>query len=114
MPLASIFGSGLLVIVPVLASGMGPYVIPAMLAISVVALQTGAIVRHNTLCSEPVLARDGSNFTVIALASRAFALYYLLQCLVVLTVFRNPRECVRFFMVGLALGFILIFAVPAG
>lgn len=61
-----------------------------------------------------VLAWTGSTFTVIALASRAFALYYLLQCLVAFSVCRNRRERVRFFMVGLALGFILIFAVPAG
>ena len=60
------------------------------------------------------LAWSGSTFTVIALASRAFALYYLLQCLVALTVCRNRRERVRFFLVALALTFVLLFAVPAG
>lgn len=60
------------------------------------------------------LAWSGSTFTVIALASRAFALYYLLQCLVALTVCRNRRERVRFFLVALALIFVLLFAVPAG
>jgi hypothetical protein len=64
-PLASIFGSGFLVIVPVLASGVGPYAILAMLAISVVALQTGAIVRHNILCAEPVLAAGNKRLTVM-------------------------------------------------
>jgi len=64
-PLASIFGSGFLVIVPVLASGVGPYAILAMLAISVVALQTGAIVRHNILCTEPVLAAGNKRLTVM-------------------------------------------------
>ena len=43
-----------------------------------------------------VLAWTGSTFTVIALASRAFALYYLLQCLVAFNVCRNSRERVRF------------------
>jgi len=61
-----------------------------------------------------VLAWTGSTFTVIALASRAFALYYLLQCVVALSVCRNHRERVRFFMVALALIFVVVFAVPAG
>jgi len=61
-----------------------------------------------------VLAWTGSTFTVIALASRAFALYYLLQCVVALSVCRNHRERVRFFMVALALIFVVAFAVPAG
>lgn len=268
-PLASIFGSGFLVIVPVLASAVGPYAVWAMLAVAFVAFHTGAIMRHNILCAEPVLAAGnkratllperlsdvalvaayvasvclyihilsafvlgifevdsgfnksllttlvigliavigllgglkpleclerwalyvtililalnslirlaavvsvllsaplviaaglsqfsaavadtlaaaanleevtsarvsqrggylpvggaalalawtGSTFTVIALASRAFALYYLLQCLVGLTVCRNDRERVRFFLVALALAFVLLFAVPAG
>jgi len=61
-----------------------------------------------------VLAWTGSTFTVIALASRAFALYYLLQCLVALSVCRNHRERLRFYLVALALTFVLLFAVPAG
>ncbi|TCK02342.1 hypothetical protein CLV83_4527 [Marinobacterium mangrovicola] len=64
-PLASIFGSGFLVIVPVLASGVGPYAVLAMLAISVIAFQTGAIVRHNILCAEPVLAAGNKKLTVM-------------------------------------------------
>lgn len=60
------------------------------------------------------LAWTGSTFTVIALASRAFALYYLLQCLVAFSVCRNHRERVRFFGVAVALVFVLLFAVPAG
>ncbi|ALP52296.1 hypothetical protein Tel_03585 [Candidatus Tenderia electrophaga] len=64
--------------------------------------------------SAMLLAWTGSTFTVIALASRAFALYYLLQCLVALSVCRNRRERLRFLLVALALGFVLLFAVPAG
>lgn len=60
------------------------------------------------------LAWIGSTFEVIALASRAFALYYLLQCLVALSVCRNHRERARFVLVALVLGFVLLFAVPAG
>ncbi|WP_029133738.1 hypothetical protein [Sedimenticola selenatireducens] len=61
-----------------------------------------------------VLAWTGSTFTVIALASRAFALYYLLQCLVALSVCNNHRERARFFLVASALAFVLLFAVPVG
>ena len=61
-----------------------------------------------------LLAWSGSTFEVIVLASRAFALYYLLQCLVAFTVCRNHRERLRFFFVALALSFVLLFAVPVG
>ena len=61
-----------------------------------------------------VLAWAGSTFTLLALTSRAFALYYLLQCLVGWTVSRNHRERARLFLVALAMAFVLIFAVPAG
>jgi len=44
-PLASIFGSGFLVIVPVLASSVGPYSVLAMLVVAFVAFQAGAVVR---------------------------------------------------------------------
>jgi hypothetical protein len=61
-----------------------------------------------------VLAWSGTTFEVIALASRAFAFYYLLQCLVAFSVCRDHRERIRFVLIGLVLGFVLIFAVPAG
>lgn len=64
-PLASIFGSGFLVIVPVLASGVGPYAVWAMLAVAFVAYHTGAIVRHNILCAEPVLAAGNKRATLL-------------------------------------------------
>ncbi len=60
------------------------------------------------------LAWSGSTFEIIALASRAFAFYYLLQCLVALSVCHNYRERARFVFIALILGFVLIFAVPAG
>ena len=61
-----------------------------------------------------VLAWTGSTFTVLALTSKAFALYYLLQCLVGWTVCRNHRERARLILVALAMAFVLVFAVPAG
>ena len=64
-PLASIFGSGFLVIVPVLASAVGPYAILAIVIVAIVAFLVGKIVRHNILCAEPVLARGNKRFTVL-------------------------------------------------
>ena len=64
-PLASIFGSGFLVIVPVLASAVGPYAIVAVVVVALVAHQVGAIVRHNILCAEPVLAAGSQRLTTI-------------------------------------------------
>jgi len=61
-----------------------------------------------------ILAWSSSTFGIIALASRAFALYYLLQCIVAFSVCRNHRERSLFVFIGLILGFVLIFAVPAG
>ena len=61
-----------------------------------------------------MLAWTGSTFEIITLASRAFALYYLLQCMVALSVCSNHLQRVRFFLVAAALVFVLVFAVPAG
>ena len=60
------------------------------------------------------LAWSGSTFQIIALASRAFAFYYLMQCIVAYSVCRSDRERVRFVGIGIILAFVLIFAVPAG
>lgn len=54
-PLASIFGSGFLVIVAVLADSVGPYALPAMAGICAVAYGVGSIIRFNIQHAEPVL-----------------------------------------------------------
>ncbi|GMR17975.1 MAG: hypothetical protein BMS9Abin33_0373 [Gammaproteobacteria bacterium] len=64
--------------------------------------------------SAMALSWSVSTFEIIALASRAFAFYYLLQCVVAFSVCRNHRERSLFVFVALILGFVLIFAVPAG
>jgi len=64
-PLASIFGSGFLVVVPILASAVGPYAVLAMIVVALVAFQVGYIVRHNIHCAELTLAKGGRSFTVI-------------------------------------------------
>lgn len=55
-PLASIFGSGFLVIVPILAGVVGSWSILAMLAVCVLAYAVGNVIRFNIQYAEPVLA----------------------------------------------------------
>jgi len=85
-PLASIFGSGFLVIVPVLASSVGSYSVLAMLVVAFVAFQAGAVVRHNILCAEPVLEKGHQRSTVMLERLSSFALvaaYIVSICLYV-------------------------------
>ncbi len=53
-------------------------------------------------------------FEVIALASRAFAFYYFLQCLVAVSVSKSVLRKLLFSFIASIMGFIAIFAVPAG
>jgi hypothetical protein len=64
IPLASIFGSGFLVVVPILASAVGPDAVFAMIAVSLVAFLVGSIVRHNILCAEPAFILGSKRLTV--------------------------------------------------
>ena len=55
-PLASIFGSGFLVIVPILAGAVGPWSVLAMALVCTLAYAVGSIIRYNIRHAEPVLA----------------------------------------------------------
>jgi hypothetical protein len=52
--------------------------------------------------------------TILALASRAFAFYYMLQCIISITVSKSGAQKLFFGAVAAVLGFITLFAVPAG
>jgi len=83
-PLASIFGSGFLVVVPILASAVGPFALPAMALVAVIAFMVGSIVRHNILCAEPVLSKGSKRLTVLLERVSGFALvaaYVVSVCL---------------------------------
>ncbi len=85
-PLASIFGSGFLVVVPILASAVGPYALPAMVIVAFVAFLVGSIVRHNIHCAEHALARGARPITRYAEQLSAVALvaaYVVSVCLYV-------------------------------
>ena len=52
-PLASIFGSGFLVIVPILAAAVGFWSVAAMAGICALAYAVGWVIRHNIRHAEP-------------------------------------------------------------
>jgi len=66
------------------------------------------------ICGGAMVLAFAPTMTILALASRAFAFYYMLQCVVAITISKNPRQRVAFVIVGAVLAFIAIFAVPAG
>jgi hypothetical protein len=66
------------------------------------------------ICGVAVMVAFFNTLTVLALASRAFAFYYTLQCLVAFNVGKSPTQRFCIALVAAALGFITIFAVPAG
>ena len=59
------------------------------------------------------LTWSASTFAIVALASRAFAFYYMLQCFVAITVSRSLTQKIGFVLIARVLGFITVFAVPA-
>ncbi|BBO78555.1 hypothetical protein DSCW_59720 [Desulfosarcina widdelii] len=65
------------------------------------------------ICGVAILVAFFNTLTVLALASRAFAFYYTLQCLVAFSVSKSPIQKFHILLVAMALGFITLFAVPA-
>jgi len=59
------------------------------------------------------LTWSASTLEIRTLASRAFAFYYMLQCLVAISVSKSPVQRAGMAVVAAALGFITVFAVPA-
>lgn len=59
------------------------------------------------------LTWSADTYQIIALASRAFAFYYMLQCFVAISLSKTPLQRVGMILVAMALGFITVFAVPA-
>jgi len=83
-PLSSIFGSGFLVIVPILAGAVGPYSVHAMAAVCAVAFAVGHVIRFNIRHAEPVLENEPGEATLSFERSSDFALvvaYVISVCL---------------------------------
>jgi hypothetical protein len=63
-PLASIFGSGFLIIVPILAGAVGHFSVIAMAGVCALAIAVGAVIRFNIRNAEPVLADNPPESTL--------------------------------------------------
>ena len=61
-----------------------------------------------------ILTWSAQTLQILAIASRSFAFYYALQCLVAFTISRNPLQKLGMAFLAGCLIFITIFAVPAG
>jgi hypothetical protein len=66
------------------------------------------------ICGIGVVMAFASTLTLLSFASRAFAFYYFLQCLVALSVCKDSLRKVAISILALILAFITLFAVPAG
>ena len=66
------------------------------------------------ICGGAVLLAVAPTLTILTLASKAFAFYYLLQCLVAREVCDSPARRAGFVALAGVLGFVAIFTVPAG
>jgi hypothetical protein len=60
-----------------------------------------------------VLTWSAGTLTILALASRAFAFYYLLQCFVAFGICKSDVQRVGLLLLAAVLAFITVFAVPA-
>jgi hypothetical protein len=63
-PLASIFGSGFLIIVPILAGAVGRHSVIAMVGVCALAIAVGSVIRFNIRNAEPVLANKPPESTL--------------------------------------------------
>ena len=66
------------------------------------------------ICGVAIVLAFFDTLTILALASRAFAFYYALQCLVAINVSKNPVQKLAMGLVAAVLIFITVFSVPAG
>jgi hypothetical protein len=66
------------------------------------------------ICGVGIVLAFFNTLTILALASRAFAFYYALQCFVAVNVSQKPLEKLAMCLVAAVLIFIAVFSVPAG
>jgi hypothetical protein len=66
------------------------------------------------ICGSAIALALAPTLTILALASRAFAFYYMMQCFVAMSINTSPPQRLAIGTVAAILAFIMIFAVPAG
>ena len=113
--------SGLLVAPLVIAAAMSQF--SAAVADTLAATGNMAEMTHGSLKAKfgTVLVGGGAialswsanTLEILALASRAFAFYYMLQCLVAINVSKSTVQRLAMAAIAIVLGFVTIFAVPA-
>ncbi len=123
-PLASIFGSGFLVVLPVLASAVGPYSVVAIAAVLLLAHGVGGVIRHNITIVEPALAKDPPRLAVLLEQTSNYALifaYVLSICLYlhilaafVLRPFEADTAFNKSVLVTVAIGCIMLLGTAGG
>lgn len=105
-PLSSIFGSGFLIIVPVLAGAVGVYSVLAMASVCALAYAVGSVIRFNIKHAEPALAGTPGEATLSLERCSDLALVFAY----VISVSLYLHILSSFVLV---LAFIAVFAVPA-
>ena len=76
--------------------------------------RVGAQQAYMFICGIAAVLAFASTLTILSFASRAFAFYYFLQCLVALNVTQNKGHKIAIGALAAVLAFITLFAVPAG
>ena len=66
------------------------------------------------ICGIAVVLAFASTLTILSFASRAFAFYYFLQCLVAVSISESTAQKIAIRLLAAVLAFITMFAVPAG
>lgn len=118
----------------IVLAGKASYLLPAPLILAAVLSQFSAAVadtiggggnmvevtkghvesRHAymLICGLAVVLAFADTLTIVALASRAFAFYYMLQCLVAINVAEGKLQIIGIALLAAVLGFITLFAIP--
>lgn len=66
------------------------------------------------ICGIAIILAFASTLTILSFASRAFAFYYFLQCLVAISISEKKLQKAAIILLAVILAFITLFAVPAG
>lgn len=123
-PLSSIFGSGFLIIVPVLAGAVGAYSVFAMAGICALAYAVGSVIRFNIKHAEPILAATPgevtlsfercSDFALVLAYVISVALYLHILSAFVLGGFHADTELNENLMTTAVIAFIMVIGLTKG
>lgn len=124
-PLASIFGSGFLVIAAILSAAVGEYAVIAMIGICALAYGLGEVMRHNIRHVEPLLFNDKlatfparieliSDIALVLAYVISVTLYLRIMASFALNLLEHDTPLNQSLLVSACLGLILVFALWKG